>query len=401
LAQPETKFEGQMKKLLYNEWACFKDGIQNYKMMPSSRDAVHLGGNDWTDSIEGLLEEKFATSITLLLVLWGAYGVGKTHKLCWIEGVCHEESDKEQPMFRYFPLFLTLSNVGQKSTFNVVSSAVLDAFTRQEFQALLMQRPDVFDDLCEDAGLSKDTKKAMANLLAPHMETVSQEAAWSWLTGVPVKDSHGLLDIRSSCVSRAHDLASIIDFLGRLVQICTEKKLLLLIDECENFGKSKQVDAASHMREGLRDFLDRGVDLIMTIGAERLEGFPEVILQPDIVRRIQKDMYVELPSMPVHELTDFVRELLAHVTDSGKLASLAGEESLAENSDFDDKLFPFSKSGFDEFCDQLGADPREAKASVVIDKVNRCAWAAYKRYKRDEGPSLLISPEVVDEVFSA
>src|SRR3989442_1357617 len=75
----------------------------------------------------------------------------------------------------------------------------------------------------------------------------------------------------------------------------TGEELLYLIDEGENLGKVTKAVLEARWGESIRSILDlKHVGVVMTIGAERQDGIPKIILQPDIVRRFQRDNYIQM-----------------------------------------------------------------------------------------------------------
>src|SRR2546422_9652730 len=118
----------------------------------------------------------------------------------------------------------------------------------------------------------------------------------------------------------------------------------------------------------------------MTIGAERQEGLPKIILQPDIVRRFQRDNYIQMEAYKPPVAKSFLRGLLSTWIDPERRAKLEADQNFASAvSDYDAEFYPFTSGGFEKFCEWAVVDPRTAKPSEIIARLNNVAAEAYFR----------------------
>ena len=170
--------------------------------------------------------------------------------------------------------------------------------------------------------------------------------------------------------------------------------MIFLVDEGEHLTKITNRITVARWQESLRAVLDiRNLGLVLTIGAERMETMPKVVLLPDIVRRFQRDNYVQMEAMKIRAVKTFVRGLLGQWIDAKRVGQAASERKLAKQAkDFEAKLFPFTATGFDTFCRWAVQDPRNAKPSEILDRLNTVTFAAYQ-----QGWPLL-TPEILQKL---
>jgi hypothetical protein len=121
---------------------------------------------------------------------------------------------------------------------------------------------------------------------------------------------------------------------------------------------------------------------VLAIGAERQDGMPKLVLQPDIVRRFQRDNYVHMEAYKPPVAKSFVKGMLSAWIDAAKRATVETSEGFLSVPNYDSTLYPFTTSGFEKFCDWAVVDQRTAKPSEIIGRLNNIAAGTYERDKR-------------------
>src|SRR5262249_44271445 len=154
--------------------------------------------------------------------------------------------------------------------------------------------------------------------------------AWRFLCGLRLKDDElKLANVTKDALDSSLDFAAVIGVLATIIAHKTGKELLYLIDEGENLTKISKKSTAARWQETIRAILDlNNVGIVMAIGAERQDGIPAVILQPDIVRRFQRDNYIQMDAYKPPVAKSFLRGLLSVVIDPERRSELERVEGL-------------------------------------------------------------------------
>ena len=238
-----------------------------------------------------------------------------------------------------------------------------------------------FDEL---GGNSTDVSNALKTLGGDNSQLHSH--AWQFLCGMELKPSNvALAGVTKPSLDGSHDFAAVTAALATVIERESGKQLMYLIDEAENIGRIINKNAESMWKESLRLLLDTpNINIVMTIGAERIEGLPKIITMPDIVRRIQKDNIRMLNAFGQPEASSFLKGLLGTVIDPAKRTALEAAEGFsADNPAYDPVLYPFAdRPAFDLFCSHVTVDPRSAKPSEILEKLNHIAADAYYGKRR-------------------
>ena len=89
------------------------------------------------------------------------------------------------------------------------------------------------------------------------------------------------------------------------------------------------------------------ISLVITVGSERFQDVPRLIIQPDIVRRIQKDNYVQMDAFKLPDAREFVKGVLGQWIDPARRAALEQSERFSLTTpDYDPQYYPFTAGGF-------------------------------------------------------
>jgi hypothetical protein len=380
-----------MSKLAFSDWFCLVDGRRNFQIDPT-RDREFLFGEPiWERDIEARLKRAQLLGEPVRLVWWGQYGIGKTHRLRHTEHLVVTNS------YRYQTSYVVAADIQDKTGFDrlhyeLVNSLSKDRMREHVSSYLLKLRTQAesvptLTDVARNVG---DVEAALRSFGGDNAQLVTP--AWRFLCGLELKGNDlALANVTKSSLDSSLDFIAVLSALATIFALETGKELLFLVDECENFARVTNKAAENRWQESIRSLLDvKNIGLVMAVGAERQENLPKIILQPDIVRRIQKDNYVQMAAFTKPVARSFIEGMLRQWIDPAKVAAL--DEELRTDSGFDPGAYPFTRNAFEKFCEWAVVDPRAAKPSVIIDKLNNLAAEAYFRDDR------LITTDVLTEV---
>ena len=365
-----------MNNLNFTEWFCLNEGRKNFLIDPTLDRDVLFGQPEWEKQIDDRLRKSQLLSTPTRLVWWGQYGIGKTHRLHHTEFLINTKN------YKYYPCYLIASDIQEKTSFNALHYEMINALKRDQMRELVkkyvlkIDKGEVpsLDLICNK---NTDVSKAIETFGHPSEDTVP--LAWSFLCGDLLdKADLRMVGVGRPKIERAHDFADVIQAFATIIEKETGKMLVYLMDEGENLGRITNRTAEAKWNETLRATLDiKNLGVILTVGAEKSEQLPVLVLRPDIVRRIGRDNYVIMESFKVPDTDKFIRDLLAKFVDGVKRSALETSENFANNvPDYKSELYPFTEGGFAMFCDNVTLDPRNAKPSEILEKLNNIAAEA-------------------------
>lgn len=368
-----------MPKPDFTTWFCLNDGRRNFEIDPV-RDRDHLFGKpEWEAGINDRLRKCQLLGTPIRLVWWGQYGIGKTHRLR------HTEYLVQSNGYQYRPCYLVCSDIEEKTGFERLHYQLVNnlgqAEMREFVKAYVLKAAGGqtgYAKIADICGNAADVVAAIETFGGPVERPTSE--AWRFLCGQDLDSSEmRTIGVAKPSLERAADYAAVLAALATIIQTETSKQLLYLIDEGENLQRIRNKNAESQWNETLRSILDiRNLNIVLTVGAEKSDLIPVLILKPDIVRRIQKDNYVQMEAYKNPETQSFVRGLLAHWIDPAKRQALETQEGFESmGSEYDPELYPFTQGAFDMFCSGVTLDPRSAKPSEILAKLNDVAAEAW------------------------
>jgi hypothetical protein len=367
-------------KPTFQEWFCLRDGRRNFEIDPLHDQEFLFGESTWQEDIDSRLKRAQLLGTPVRLVWWGQYGIGKTHRLR------HTDYLVKHSNYSYYACYAVASDVDEKSGFERLHFELINTLGRDEMQKMvggflldLANKKAGTPTLEEISGTSPDVASALRRFGNADDEKVSLPA-WRFLCGMKLKGNDPILaNVTKDALDTSNDFAAVISALGTIIKLRTGKELLYLIDEGENLGKVTKAVLEARWGESLRAILDlKHVGLVMTIGAERQDGIPKIILQPDIVRRFQRDNYIQMEAYKPPVAKSFMRGLLGNWIDAERRNKLEAEIKFAATvPDYEPELYPFTAGGFEKFCEWAVVDPRTAKPSEIIGRLNNVAAEAY------------------------
>ena len=376
--------EKTMSDVPFSEWFCLVEGRKNFQIDPQ-KDQAHLFGEPtWRGEIDRRLKQCQLLGLPVRLVWWGQFGIGKTHRLRHTEYLIRAEG------YKYRPSYVVASDIQEKTGFERLHYELVNSLGRDDMRKFVSsyllrirnQEAGIVPlrDICNSV---TDVESALRSFGGDNETLVLP--AWRFLCGLALKGNElALANVTKDQVDSSNEFAAILSALAHIIQGETGGlELLYLIDEAENLTRITNKTAAARWQECLRSMLDiRNLSIVITVGAERQEGIPAIILQPDIIRRVQRDNYLEMEAYKPPVAKKFVEGLLATWIDPRRRAVLEKEEHFSKVGDYESRLYPFTKGGFEKFCEWAVVDPRTAKPSEILARLNHITAEAYFGKKR-------------------
>src|SRR3954454_16452661 len=106
-------------------WFGLKEGHNDFSIENDADARLFFARRDLDDQLLAILRRSFRTGNPPKLVLYGDWGVGKTHTMRHIQYVIESRGDD----FPATVVFVELPDISAKSTFQVAHAALLDALS--------------------------------------------------------------------------------------------------------------------------------------------------------------------------------------------------------------------------------------------------------------------------------
>jgi hypothetical protein len=376
----------------YPEWFCLNSDRENFHVDPDRDHQFLFGKAEWKDDIDSRLRRSLALKEPVRLVWWGQYGIGKTHRLKYMEYWMRERQ------LRLYPVHVVCRDIDEKSTFDRLHYDLVNNLGRERMQPLVAKYFRKLEEgvagvvALEQLTASPDIVGAMKRFAVSagpgRSDENMQMAAWKFLTGGELDSKEcSLAGVSRECMDSSVEYAGALRVLGAVVAAETGAQLVYLIDQVEALSKIRQRSVEGRWVETLRAVLDvRNVGIVMAIGAEnRFDELPSIMVAPEIVRRFTINNYLEIGAFKRDQTADFLQDLLQVWIDGPKRDALAAKEGWAGSvSDYAQETYPLTKRAWETLCrfcsDEL--DHKTAKPSEIIETLNRVTYEAYSAGKR-------------------
>ena len=382
----------------YAEWFCLKDGRENFHVDPDRDHRFLFGKGEWRDDIDARLKRSLALKEPVRLVWWGQYGIGKTHRLRFMEHWIGERG------LQLYPVHVVCRDIDEKSTFERLHYDLVNNLGRERMQQLVAKylrklegsAPSVLP--LEQLTSSQDIVGALSRLAVGVGTNRSDEeiraAAWKFLTGGELDAKEcSLAGVSRDYMDSSVEYAGVLRAFGAVITAETGKQLVYLIDQVEALSKIRQRSVEGRWVETLRAVLDvRNVGVVLAIGAEnRFDELPSIMVAPEIVRRFTINNYLEIGAFKRDQTADFLEGLLKVWIDEDKRDAVAAAEGWGKSvADYAPETYPLTKRAWETFCrfcsDEL--DHKTAKPSEIIETLNRVTYEAYS-----------LNTRLIDEAF--
>ena len=214
------------------DWFALKDEHRDFSIETDGDARLFFARHELDDKIHSILRRSFRTGNPPKMVLYGDWGVGKTHTMRHVEFVIEHNNSFEATV-----VFVEMPDITSKATFQVAHASLLDALGIDRAKQWMIQfqakNPSDAQNQIKEFTQSGDISIAFANLMALGE---GGRIAWDWLRGIPIKASDaGLVGLPPS-VGQSNQLVRILQMLGKLSQDVDGQLLVFMLDEATKLG---------------------------------------------------------------------------------------------------------------------------------------------------------------------
>lgn len=291
------------------------------------------------------------------MVLFGDWGVGKTHTMRHIEYIIDHNPD-----FPAKVVFRELPNIERKSKFDVAHGALLDALGFDTVVSWLQDYQRTEGDLrnqFKNWTQSEDIAKAFESMLLGRGDGC--KAAWNWLRGLNLSAAEKTMADVSSRLTETSNFIHVLKVLGRLCQKIEEKQLIFMIDEAAKLVDVTDNDCHRNWMDAFRLTADDDntfFGMIISASFQNIEDMPPCLEDRQVLGRFGENQYIELTTLDPPDTKEFIEAILEQWIDDTKRSALLNTfEAEKDGERMSNKLtFPFTDDGLSQLVDKAVAD---------------------------------------------
>lgn len=356
-------------------WFGLKDEHQDFSIETDTDAELFFARHDLDKQLQAMLRRSFRTGNPPKLVLYGDWGVGKTHTMRHIEYVIeHNEA------FRAMVVFVELPDITSKSTFQVAHSALLDALGFDTAKQWILQfqtrHPSDAQDIIRDFTRSGDIATAFANMLA---FGEGSRIAWDWLRGIPLTASDARLVGLPPNMSQSNHFVRVLQMFGRFAQEIEDKLLVFMLDEATKLGYVTNADAVNHWLNAFKLLADqqtKEVGFVVSGSWVDQDDMALPLQDQQVVTRFGEPNYIPLHRLDEQDTKEFLHALLEEWIEASKREKIISQfEPEADSEPITASTFPFTEQGLQvavQYICRLGGytTPRDIQ-TALDDLLNR------------------------------
>jgi Cdc6-like AAA superfamily ATPase len=357
------------------DWFGLKEEHQDFSIETDTDAELFFARHELDEQLQAMLRRSFRTGNPPKLVLYGDWGVGKTHTMRHIEYVI-EHNDA----FRAMVVFVELPDITSKSTFQVAHSALLDALGFDTAKQWILQfqtrHPNDAQNMIRDFTRSGDIATAFANMLA---FGEGSRIAWDWLRGIPLTAADARLVGLPPNMSQSNHFVRVLQMFGRFAQEVEDKLLVFMLDEATKLGYVTNPDAVNHWLNAFKLLADQQTKEVGFVVSGSWVDQDDMALpfqDQQVVTRFGDPNYIPLHRLDEQDTEEFLNALLEEWTEAAKRETILSQfQPEADGEPVTAATFPFTEQGLQvavQYICRLGGytTPRDIQ-TALDDLLNR------------------------------
>lgn len=324
-------------------WFGLADGHIDFSIEIESDANLFFARHELDDQLHAILRRSFRTGNPPKMVLYGDWGVGKTHTMRHLQYVIAHTDD-----YKANVVFVELPDITAKSTFQVAHSALLDALGLEKVKEWMLQyqtrHPDAKDRI-RAFTQSDDVANAFTNLFMGEGSRI----AWDWLRGLTLNAGEARLVGLPPSLLQSNQLVKILQTMGHLCRVVEDRLLVYMLDEATKLGYVTNADSVNHWLNAfklLADQQEKDVGLIISGSWTDMDLMPFPLQDLQVVSRFGEPNYIPLHPLDEAGTRVFLQALLDEWIDDAKQEALiAAYATEANGESIDSTSFPFTHEG--------------------------------------------------------
>jgi len=366
------------------EWFFLKDGRKSFKPNPLRDKAVMFCHQDVQENIQAAVEQAYALGTPIKLLLWGDWGVGKTHSLRHLEYWLSERS-KDYPTRC---VYVEIGDLDPKSSFATVHKDLLEEIGLQTViqwvHDYVRQGGALVKDL-EGIGVPANIRETLNRMLMVAPGSTPPEmvsSAWQYLKGEELGPRAASVGLTSPIVE-SKDFYHILVALGHLCEAVEKKKLLFMVDEAaklEEAGLNATMERHwVNVNKLIFDQDNTFFGFVYTVSGKNEKALPRAIYEPQIQNRLGPHRLLQLRTLQPADVKKFLERLFDAFVDKD---AVSRSTDATGSPGFDMKAYPFTGSARDEFVGFFERTQQDSKPRDITDRLDSAAFDAFRKQQR-------------------
>ena len=366
-------------------WFHLRSGRRSFKPDPLRDREVVFCNREVQANIGLAVERAFATDETVKLLLWGDWGVGKTHALRHLD-YWLGQNVADYPALT---VFAKIGDVSKSSRFSIVHKDLLDGIGLESAIQMVHQYMQQVGNLLvglEAIGIPAPISQAFNKLLVATPGQAPPEivvTAWNYLRGAGVGRAGTALGLQEQ-MADSKDFYYTLAALGHVVAKVKGKQLVFLVDEAARLeAVSDALEVERHwvnVNTLIFDQENRYFGFVYTVSGKNDGDIPRALFEPQIENRLG-NRRIELLNLQPDGVREFIRNLTENFVDRAALENDA-EAQLRNNPDYSWESYPFTAAALEHFVDYFQRTPENAKPRDVADRLDEAGFYAIKAGQR-------------------
>ena len=360
-------------------WFHLNEGRRSFTPDPVEDNQVVFCHQEVQESIQLAVEQAFATGDTLKLLLWGDWGVGKTHTLRHLQYWL----DAHRTDFPARTIFAQVGDVSKSSRFSIVHRDLLEGVGLAavvEMIHKLIQTGKQLGPTLDHIGVPANISQAFTKLL---VATPGQPVpdivvtAWNYLRGEEVGRDGISLGLQSS-IEDSKDFYGVLQAIGYLYRTVHETQLIFLVDEAARLETVSAVPEVErhwvHVNTLIFDQQNRYFGFVYTVSGQNADSIPAALFERQIENRLL-NRRIELKPLQPDSVRNFINKLRSSFVDEARVRA---DTSITSDGAFDWDTYPFTQPAFDHFLDHFQRNREDSKPRDICGKMDAACFRALK-----------------------
>jgi hypothetical protein len=362
------------------EWFSMKDGRSSFSpRLPEDARLVFCHGHLIQDDIVASIERAFATDNPIKMLLWGDWGVGKTHLIYhikwWLE---NNEAD-----FPATPVVIEIGDITKKSRFDEIVRPFLDRMGLNEIIELVHSyrgiEPNVAQGL-RNAGVSGQIADAFNKILLSTPGQAPVELVvltFEHLKGRKVSGGGSGL---GQPLEQSEDFYNVLNAIGVMHLRVKGRRLVFVADEAARLDNVSADEASNahwlNANKLIYDDRNRSFGFIYTVSGKQPKHIPQAIWDPQIQNRLGQNVF-RLDTLATKDVEAYLDQVVKEFVDFKKVSVLVGSGEI-NVGEYVEAAYPFTVAGRARFVDYFNRSQENAKPRDISKRLDEVAFLATK-----------------------
>jgi hypothetical protein len=367
------------------DWFCMNAGRSSFlPRIPEDAELIFCHDAILQNDILASIEKAFSLNEPVKMLLYGDWGVGKTHLLyhiCWW-------LEQNQTNFPAKPVVIEIGDLTRASRFDEVVRPFLDRLGLDAVIQLVQDYRGVRPNLglgLREAGVAAHVAEAFAKLLlsapgSPPAPLVVQ--AFEYLKGRNIGRAAAAAGLAEP-LEQSRDFYDVLLSLGEMYRTVHNCRLLFIADEAAKLeAVEDDMGTQQHwvtVNKLIFSNENRTFGFIYTISGRR-NDLPSALWEPQIQNRLGDNAF-ELANLATADVETYLRKLIESFVDQGKVQALVTAGTIPAG-EYDAAAYPFTAAAKQQFLEYFNRTQENAKPRDISNKLNDVAFIAGKKQKR-------------------